>query len=143
MAELRPGEWFTHGERFVYESEWMSMALVDVETPSGHRFEHHAVGVGENGRDLAEYAAHEILGGVGGRLATEDPANQRGRLLDQAADALEESLQSSCSCLGGGCIRHELISTEGILDLCWIGGALRCLFVAVCFVWWSRRLFDF
>lgn len=38
-----PGEWIAHGERFVYESEWMSMALVDVETPSGLRFEHHAV----------------------------------------------------------------------------------------------------
>ena len=38
-----PGRWVEHGERFVYESDWMSMALVDVETPSGRRFEHHAV----------------------------------------------------------------------------------------------------
>ncbi|GJM38897.1 MAG: NUDIX hydrolase [Acidimicrobiales bacterium] len=37
------GEWIVHGERFTYESDWMSMALVDVETPSGKRFEHHAV----------------------------------------------------------------------------------------------------
>ena len=27
----------------MYESQWMSMALVDVEAPSGRRFEHHAV----------------------------------------------------------------------------------------------------
>jgi 8-oxo-dGTP pyrophosphatase MutT (NUDIX family) len=38
-----PGRWVAHGQRFVYESDWMSMALVDVETPSGRRFEHHAV----------------------------------------------------------------------------------------------------
>lgn len=37
------GEWIAYGERLVYESDWMSMALVDVETPSGKRFEHHAV----------------------------------------------------------------------------------------------------
>ena len=39
----RSGRWLVHGQRFVYESDWMSMALVDVETPSGRRFEHHAV----------------------------------------------------------------------------------------------------
>lgn len=32
-----------HGERSVYESEWMSLALVDVELPSGRRFEHHVL----------------------------------------------------------------------------------------------------
>ncbi|MFT5202983.1 MAG: 8-oxo-dGTP pyrophosphatase MutT (NUDIX family) [Candidatus Aldehydirespiratoraceae bacterium] len=37
------GRWVEHSQRFVYESDWMSMALVDVETPSGKRFEHHAV----------------------------------------------------------------------------------------------------
>lgn len=35
--------WTVHGERLVYESEWMSMALIDVELASGLRFEHHAV----------------------------------------------------------------------------------------------------
>ena len=38
-----PGEWTVHGERSIYDSEWMSMRLVDVETPSGSRFEHHVV----------------------------------------------------------------------------------------------------
>lgn len=35
--------WTVHGERSVYESDWMSMALVDVEVPGGARFEHHVV----------------------------------------------------------------------------------------------------
>lgn len=36
-------KWKVHGERFVYESDWMSMALVDIELPDGKRFEHHAL----------------------------------------------------------------------------------------------------
>lgn len=36
-------EWTVHGERWVYDSEWMRVALVDVELPSGHRFEHHVL----------------------------------------------------------------------------------------------------
>ena len=35
--------WTVHGERFVYESPWVSVALVDVEVPGGERFEHHVV----------------------------------------------------------------------------------------------------
>lgn len=36
-------EWTVHGERVVYDSEWMRVALVDVELPSGPRFEHHVL----------------------------------------------------------------------------------------------------
>ena len=36
-------EWTVHGERTLYDSEWMRLALVDVELPSGPRFEHHVV----------------------------------------------------------------------------------------------------
>ena len=36
-------EWTVHGERSVYESEWMNLSLVDVELPSGKRFEHHVL----------------------------------------------------------------------------------------------------
>jgi len=36
-------EWTVHGERLVYDSEWMRLALVDVELPSGPRFEHHVL----------------------------------------------------------------------------------------------------
>ena len=36
-------KWIVHGERFLYESPWMSLALTDVEIPGGERFEHHVV----------------------------------------------------------------------------------------------------
>jgi 8-oxo-dGTP pyrophosphatase MutT (NUDIX family) len=32
-----------HGERSLYESPWVQLALLDIETPDGHRFEHHVV----------------------------------------------------------------------------------------------------
>lgn len=32
-----------HGERTIYGSEWVNLTLVDVELPSGRRFEHHVV----------------------------------------------------------------------------------------------------
>jgi 8-oxo-dGTP pyrophosphatase MutT (NUDIX family) len=36
-------EWTVHGERTIYDSDWMRLALVDVELPSGKRFEHHVL----------------------------------------------------------------------------------------------------
>ena len=35
--------WTVHGERSIYESEWLRLVLVDVEIPEGERFEHHVV----------------------------------------------------------------------------------------------------
>lgn len=35
--------WTVHGERTVYDSDWVRLALVDVELPSGRRFDHHVV----------------------------------------------------------------------------------------------------
>jgi 8-oxo-dGTP pyrophosphatase MutT (NUDIX family) len=35
--------WIVHGERSLYESEWMCLRLVDVELPNGQRFEHHVL----------------------------------------------------------------------------------------------------
>ena len=35
--------WTVHGERSLYESEWLRLVLVDVEIPDGDRFEHHVV----------------------------------------------------------------------------------------------------
>jgi 8-oxo-dGTP pyrophosphatase MutT (NUDIX family) len=35
--------WTVHGERSLYDSEWMRLRLADVELPDGHRFEHHVV----------------------------------------------------------------------------------------------------
>ncbi len=36
-------EWTVHGERTIYSSEWMNLALVDVEVPGHERFDHHVV----------------------------------------------------------------------------------------------------
>jgi 8-oxo-dGTP pyrophosphatase MutT (NUDIX family) len=35
--------WRVHGERSLYDSDWVSLRLVDVEIPGGPRFEHHVV----------------------------------------------------------------------------------------------------
>ncbi len=37
--------WTVHGERTVYDSDWVRLALVDVEIPGegGRRFEHHVI----------------------------------------------------------------------------------------------------
>lgn len=35
--------WIVHGERIVYDSEWMQLALTDIEIPGGERFDHHVV----------------------------------------------------------------------------------------------------
>jgi 8-oxo-dGTP pyrophosphatase MutT (NUDIX family) len=36
-------QWTVHGERSLYESEWVNLRLVDVEVPEGPRFDHHVV----------------------------------------------------------------------------------------------------
>jgi 8-oxo-dGTP pyrophosphatase MutT (NUDIX family) len=41
-------QWVIHGERFLYESDWVNLALTDVEIPAvgdhaAKRFEHHVV----------------------------------------------------------------------------------------------------
>jgi 8-oxo-dGTP pyrophosphatase MutT (NUDIX family) len=36
-------EWTVHGERPIYESDWVNLELVDVEVPGGERFDHHVV----------------------------------------------------------------------------------------------------
>lgn len=36
-------KWTVHGERVIYDSEWMRLALTDVEIPGGARFEHHVL----------------------------------------------------------------------------------------------------
>ena len=35
--------WTVHGERTIYDSRWIRLALVDVEVPEGERFEHHVI----------------------------------------------------------------------------------------------------
>ncbi|MEU1312322.1 NUDIX hydrolase [Streptomyces cinnamoneus] len=36
-------QWKIHGERPIYENKWVNLWLTDVETPDGHRWEHHVV----------------------------------------------------------------------------------------------------
>ena len=35
--------WTVHGERSLYDSDWVALSMVDVEVPGGTRFEHHVV----------------------------------------------------------------------------------------------------
>jgi 8-oxo-dGTP pyrophosphatase MutT (NUDIX family) len=35
--------WVVHGERTIYENEWVTVGLADISQPSGERFEHHTV----------------------------------------------------------------------------------------------------
>jgi 8-oxo-dGTP pyrophosphatase MutT (NUDIX family) len=35
--------WIVHGERVIYDSEWVRLTMADVEVPGGRRFEHHVV----------------------------------------------------------------------------------------------------
>ena len=36
-------KWTVHGERVIYDSPWVRLALTDIEVPGGPRFEHHVV----------------------------------------------------------------------------------------------------
>jgi len=36
-------KWTVHGERMIYESPWISLALTDIEIPGGERFDHHVI----------------------------------------------------------------------------------------------------
>lgn len=35
--------WVVHGERPIYENQWVTVGLADISQPSGNRFEHHTV----------------------------------------------------------------------------------------------------
>lgn len=35
--------WTVHGERVLYDSEWMRLVMTDIEIPGGPRFEHHVL----------------------------------------------------------------------------------------------------
>lgn len=42
-GSVPPMRWTVHGERSVYQSEWVNLALADIEIPGGPRFEHHVI----------------------------------------------------------------------------------------------------
>ncbi|ANY06389.1 NUDIX hydrolase [Pseudonocardia sp. HH130630-07] len=41
--DVPPDAWKVHGERAIYENEWVTVGLADISQPSGERFEHHTV----------------------------------------------------------------------------------------------------
>ena len=53
--------WTIHGERVIYDNEWIRLALTDVELPSGTRLEHHVV---RSTADAAGVVVHESARGV-------------------------------------------------------------------------------
>ena len=53
--------WTIHGERSLYESEWMQLRLVDVELPGGERFEHHVLRIP---REASAAVVHDPARGV-------------------------------------------------------------------------------
>jgi 8-oxo-dGTP pyrophosphatase MutT (NUDIX family) len=50
-----------HGERAVYQSPWVSVALVDVEVPGGERFEHHVVRMPSDASGVVAVAGERVL----------------------------------------------------------------------------------
>ena len=50
-----------HGERTLYDSPWVGLALVDVEVPGGARFEHHVV---RSPRPAVGCVVHDAARGV-------------------------------------------------------------------------------
>ena len=54
-------EWIVHGERLLYDSDWVRLALVDVEVPGGERFDHHVVRLP---RDASGTVVHDVDRGV-------------------------------------------------------------------------------
>lgn len=62
-TDQRPDELRTKvfGERVVYDNPWVRLTLVDVETPDGHRFEHHVVRLQRVAIAAVLNAADEVL----------------------------------------------------------------------------------
>jgi 8-oxo-dGTP pyrophosphatase MutT (NUDIX family) len=53
--------WHVHGERVIYDSEWLSLRLADVEIPDAERFEHHVVRMPA---EAAGVIVHDVERGV-------------------------------------------------------------------------------
>jgi len=67
-----------HGERIVYDSEWVRLSLVDIEPPDGRRFEHHVVAASEEDRwSMAECLTANFRGDDG----TVEDTHEFNRLL--------------------------------------------------------------
>ena len=49
--------WIVHGERALYESDWVNLTLVDVEIPGGRRFGHHVIRIPHEASGTVVYDA--------------------------------------------------------------------------------------
>jgi 8-oxo-dGTP pyrophosphatase MutT (NUDIX family) len=93
--------WTVHGERIVYDSDWIRLALADVEPPGHERFEYHVIrspapasgtGIHDPDRGVLLLWRHRFVPDVWG---WEIPAGRvdAGESLEQAAvrEAVEET----------------------------------------------------
>lgn len=60
MAEQH-SSWRTYGERTIYDSRWVRLGLVDVEAPTGERWEYHVVHLPRIAVALLVNHADEVL----------------------------------------------------------------------------------
>lgn len=54
-------QWIVHGERALYESEWVNLSLVDVEIPDERRFDHHVIRVPRAAAGAVIHRPGEVL----------------------------------------------------------------------------------
>lgn len=98
--------WTVHGERSLYESEWLRLRLVDVEPPGHGRFEHHVVRMDRPAagvvvhRQLADGDGREVLLLWRHRFITDSwgweiPAGKVDEGEDPATAAAREVLEES------------------------------------------------
>jgi hypothetical protein len=74
MTDERPAalRWTIRGEGLVYDDPWVRLVLVDVQPPSGERFEHHVVGLGRIAVALVVDDQERVLSLYRYRFATND-----------------------------------------------------------------------
>jgi ADP-ribose pyrophosphatase len=82
------GVWRTFGERLVYDSRWVRLGLVDVEAPSGERWEYHVVRLGRIAVALIVNDGDEVLMLWRYRFPTQQWGYELlGGLVDEGEDA--------------------------------------------------------
>jgi len=54
-------QWIVHGERALYESEWVNLAMADVEIPDERRFDHHVIRVPRAAAGTVIHRRDEVL----------------------------------------------------------------------------------